>query len=83
MAGEGCFGADLEHFAAATTPVMLADVPEQAVSADFDFTETTLKWLHENTPVNRFVHGVEILSNQRGGARMGYTIFGTKVLLQR
>lgn len=79
VASGGCFfGADLERFAAASTPVLLSDVLEKTVSPDFDFTETTLKWLNENTPVNRFVHGVEILSNQRGGARMGYTIFGTR-----
>ncbi len=39
--------------------------------------EITTKWLHKNSPVNRFVDGVQILSNQAGGARMGYTIFGT------
>ena len=71
------FGADLCRFGAAFPPVPLASVLEPSVSADFDFTEATLGWIQSNDPVNRFVNGVEILSNQRGGARMGYTIFGT------
>ncbi len=71
------FAMEPAHFARASDPVLLADVLESKVPAEYDFTESTLKWLHQNTPVNRFVHGVEILSNQRGGARMGYTIFGT------
>jgi len=71
------FGADLDEFSEAQPPVLLAEVLEQDVDAKFDFTETTLSWLHKNSPVNRFVDGVEILSNQGGGARMGYTIFGT------
>ena len=48
------------------------------VPARFDFTESTIKRLGGDTNVTRdkFVHGVEILSNQEGGRRMGYTIFG-------
>ncbi|WP_246523894.1 DNA cytosine methyltransferase [Gemmata palustris] len=71
------FGLDLEKFTTACPLVRLAAVLQDTVPAEFDFTEATLKWAHENDPVNRFIHGVEILSNQRGGARMGYTIFGT------
>lgn len=71
------FGCDLPSFSEATPPTMLASVLEEHVSPEFDFTATTLEWIHKNTPVNRFVHGVEIISNQNGGARMGYTIFGT------
>lgn len=71
------FALEPAQFARASQPVFLAEVLEREVATEYDFTESTLKWLPENTPVNRFVHGVEILSNQRGGARMGYTIFGT------
>jgi len=71
------FGRDLSCFSAASQPVLLGDVLEKTVSIEFDFTQATQKWLAQNTPVNRLIHGVEILSNQRGGARMGYTIFGT------
>lgn len=72
------FAVDLDSFSEKQPAVLLADVMEEQVDEKFDFTETTLKWLHKNSPVNRFVDGVEILSNQGGGARMGYTIFGTK-----
>ncbi len=77
IAHKGAFiSNDLDSFSSKLKDVRLASVLEDVVSDDFDFTETTLKWLPNNTPVDRFVHGVEILSNQRGGARMGYTIFG-------
>ena len=69
-------GADLKAFTAARSAVKLASVLETTVPIEFDFTDATLKWVNSNDPVNRFVNGVEILSNQRGGARMGYTIFG-------
>lgn len=46
------------------------------VSERFDFTESTIERLGGNTPRNKFVNDVEILSNQEGGRRMGYTIFG-------
>lgn len=70
------FAADLTGFSAAAAPVTLSSVLEEDVADEFDFTKSTLSWLHNNTEVNRLVQGVEILSNQRGGARMGYTIFG-------
>jgi DNA (cytosine-5)-methyltransferase 1 len=70
------FAAELDGFSSASPLVTLGSVLEPSVSPDFDFTEVTRKWVHANRPVNRFVNGVEILSNQRGGARMGYTIFG-------
>lgn len=72
--------ADLAHFSAARPLTKLSAVLEPKVGKAFDFTETTLAWIGNNTPVHRFVHGVEILSNQRGGARMGYTIFGVEGL---
>jgi len=77
MARAGRFiAADLSRFSSASPPVRLRDVLESDVPKEFDFTDTTIKWVSSNTPVNRFVQGVEILSNQAGGARMGYTIFG-------
>lgn len=77
LAHEGRFFAtDLDRFASAYPPVNLASVLERDVPDEFDFTDVTRKWVTNNTPVNRFVNGVEILSNQKGGARMGYTIFG-------
>lgn len=44
----------------------------------FDYTESTLERIKESVFVNRFVDGVQILYNQAGGARMGYTVFGVE-----
>ncbi|MFO0866178.1 MAG: DNA (cytosine-5-)-methyltransferase [Gemmataceae bacterium] len=73
-------GCNPTAFSQAQAPVMLDSILESDPPAACDFTETTLARLKDNRPVNRFVHGVEILSNQGGGARMGYTIFGTSGL---
>lgn len=43
----------------------------------FDFTSDTIERIKESKLVNRYYNGVEILYNQGGGARLGYTIFGT------
>ncbi len=58
-------------------PIRLEDILEHDVDSSFDMTERTLEWIHKNQPVNALINGVEILSNQEGGRRMGYTIFGT------
>lgn len=50
--------------------------PEDEVESQFDFTEDTLKRIEQSKPVHRYYDGVEILYNQEGGARLGYTIFG-------
>jgi DNA (cytosine-5)-methyltransferase 1 len=57
-------------------PKLLRDVLQKDPDPFFDFTEATNGWLKNNTDVNSFVNGVEIVSNQEGGRRMGYTIFG-------
>lgn len=68
--------ANLDGFSAGMPVVPVRTILQSDAPPEFDFTETTLGWLASNTPVNRFVQGVEIISNQSGGARMGYTIFG-------
>jgi DNA (cytosine-5)-methyltransferase 1 len=70
------FGADLERFSARQPPVSLYSILQQEVSNRFDFTDSTKCRIGDSMEVNRFVDGVEILSNQKGGARMGYTVFG-------
>jgi DNA (cytosine-5)-methyltransferase 1 len=70
------FGCDLNHFYDRMSAVTLRTILESDVDIKFDFTESTLKRLQDSTPVNHFVQGVQILYNQVGGARMGYTIFG-------
>jgi DNA (cytosine-5)-methyltransferase 1 len=77
LAADGRFFArDLSQFSSSAELVPVSKVLEENVNSEFDFTETTLRWIGRNTPVNRLVQGVEIISNQGGGARMGYTIFG-------
>jgi DNA (cytosine-5)-methyltransferase 1 len=46
------------------------------VDAQFDFTSDTLERIKQSKAVNRYCQGVELLYNQDGGARLGYTIFG-------
>lgn len=70
------FGYNLGQFSDATPTVPLRTVLESNVDPQFDFTESTLKRLQDSSPVNDFVQGVQILYNQVGGARMGYTVFG-------
>lgn len=70
--------ADLPCFSQATPLTRLAAVLEESVPDEFDFTDTTRRRLDAGRTVNRFVNGVEILSNEKGGARMGYTIFGVQ-----
>jgi DNA (cytosine-5)-methyltransferase 1 len=77
MAAGGRFiASNLHEFSCAIPRVPVRDVLQSTAPDEFDFTEATLQWLPKNTPVNKFIQGVEILSNQGGGARMGYTIFG-------
>ncbi|HBB31797.1 MAG TPA: DNA (cytosine-5-)-methyltransferase [Cyanobacteria bacterium UBA8803] len=69
-------GCNLTRFSEAMLPVPLSRVLESDAEPQFDFTESTLKRIKDSTPVNDFVQGVQILYNQVGGARMGYTVFG-------
>ena len=55
----------------------LKEILEENPPSEFDFTEQTLGRLDASSEVHDYVNGVEVLYNQRGGARMGYTIFGT------
>jgi DNA (cytosine-5)-methyltransferase 1 len=52
-------------------------VLEKSPDDVFFFTEDTIERIKNSEEVNRFFNGVEILYNQKGGARMGYSIFGT------
>jgi DNA (cytosine-5)-methyltransferase 1 len=59
-----------------SAPIRLKEIVQEDVDSSFDMTEKTLEWISKNTPVGEFINGVEIISNQEGGRRMGYTIFG-------
>lgn len=67
-------------FSAAQPELYLHEVLEENPEHKYDLTESTLERLQHNESVNKFFNGVEIISNQGGGARMGYTIFGTRGL---
>jgi DNA (cytosine-5)-methyltransferase 1 len=71
---------DADVFTVAKPIVKLDQVLSPSVASEYDLTESTLARLGMNEAVDRFVNGVEIVSNQGGGARMGYTIFGTRGL---
>lgn len=71
------FGANLTQFSEASPPALLKSVLQRKVADGFDFTDSTKTRIESSEAVGRFVEGVEILSNQAGGARMGYTVFGT------
>lgn len=72
------FGLNISRFSDASEYTILKTILEHPDDVDpiFDFTSTMDLRLATSEPVNRFVGGVELLSNQGGGARMGYTVFG-------
>ncbi len=72
--------AEPTRFLAQGCPATLKDILELDAGALYDYTAQTKERLHMNEKVDRFVNGVEIVSNQGGGARMGYTIFGVNGL---
>lgn len=81
IAHDGKFcGYSCPSFSDATPLIKLKTILQEIVPDDFDFTEATIARLGANTVIEKFVQGVEILSNQAGGARMGYTIFGANGL---
>jgi DNA (cytosine-5)-methyltransferase 1 len=67
---------DLRGMLPQSPVAFLRDILEPSPDSSFDLTDRTIGWLHKNDEVNCFINGVEILSNQEGGRRMGYTIFG-------
>lgn len=58
-------------------PKKLTDVLEDGVPPEFDFTDDMQTRLADSVFINKLYDGVRILYNQGGGARMGYTVFGT------
>ena len=70
------FADNLGPFSEAKPIVPLHQVLQSTVDPAFDFTENTLQRLKNSTQTDKFVEGVQVLYNQNGGARMGYTVFG-------
>jgi len=69
--------AKIELFSETKPTVKLKSVLENSPDERFFFTKDSLERIKKSEKVNRFINGVEILYNQKGGARMGYSIFGT------
>jgi len=79
MAQDGAYySQNLGCFSEASPAKLLNDILQQSADPRFDYTDATLERIKKSEYVNRFVEGVQILYNQRGGARMGYTIFGAE-----
>lgn len=51
---------------------------QEDVDEIFDFTDDTKERIVNSTYVNKYFNGVQILWNQKGGARFGYTVFGVE-----
>ncbi|MDQ6961813.1 MAG: DNA cytosine methyltransferase [Mariprofundaceae bacterium] len=78
MAFQGRFcHADVLSFSEKQADTRLHSILEATPDSRFFFTKDTLKRIQNSDVVNKFYNGVEILYNQKGGARMGYSIFGT------
>jgi DNA (cytosine-5)-methyltransferase 1 len=69
-------GYNLDKFSQAQNSVTLKNIIQTKVDLAFDFTEDTVNRLKNSQRINKYYNGVEIIYNQKGGARMGYTIFG-------
>lgn len=78
MCFRGCFYAcDLDTYSESTDTPALNSILEKNPSENFYMDETTLERIKNSVFVNKLIGGVRILYNQSGGARMGYTVFGT------
>lgn len=72
-----CYCCDLDHFSEAHPRPCLETFLEADPDESFFMDDTTAHRLQNSVFVNRMVDGVRVLYNQNGGARMGYTVFGT------
>ncbi|MCP4373097.1 MAG: DNA cytosine methyltransferase [Deltaproteobacteria bacterium] len=70
------FSSSLTYFSESKPSRRLRDILEQECDDFFDYTEETRERIKQSRYVDKYVNGVQILYNQGGGARMGYTIFG-------
>lgn len=72
-----CYCGALDIFTEASPTPRLETFLEASPDESFFMDATTSTRLKNSVFVNRLVDGVRILYNQNGGARMGYTVFGT------
>lgn len=71
------YASSLDAFSESTGIPALNTILEKDPPGEFFMDETTLERIRDSVFVNKLVNGVRILYNQNGGARMGYTVFGT------
>ncbi|ENV31977.1 DNA cytosine methyltransferase [Acinetobacter gerneri] len=69
---------DIQDFSMSLPTKYLYQILEKNPDNSFFFNEDTKKRIEESIEVNRYYNGVEIRYNQKGGARMGYSIFGVR-----
>jgi len=67
---------NVDVFSMAQPAKRLVDVLEKDPGESFFFNEDTKERIKNSVEVNKYYNGVEIRYNQKGGARMGYSIFG-------
>lgn len=72
-----CCTFDINYFSEATPKPFLKDFLDSYPNESFFMDETTAIRLKDSVYVNKMINGVRVLYNQKSGARMGYTIFGT------
>lgn len=77
VAAEGFYRTEGRLTIPGKSPVPLSSILEEEVGERYDFTESTKRRIRDSKPVGEFIDGVEVLFNQEGGRRMGYTIYGT------
>lgn len=70
------FTQTMEHLPDQLKPKLLKDILEEDPDPEFDFTGETISRLNGSEKIHEYINGVEVLYNQKGGARMGYTVFG-------
>lgn len=72
--------AELKNFSEKTETVLLKSVIEKNASDIFDLTESTEERLKNTRLIRKMINDVEVVGNQSGGARMGYTVYGVNGL---
>lgn len=73
------FGSEIREFQDSKPLTTLVNFLEKDVSQEFIYADTKER-LKNSVYVNRVINGIQILYNQKGGARMGYTVFGIEGL---
>ena len=75
--GDQVLTCDMPHPTFGKKKKLLRAILEKNVDEKYFFNKAdTEERIKNSDKVDKFINGVEVLYNQKGGARMGYTIFG-------